>query len=231
MSSILLKGNYQPIDKNFLLEGNMILDEVSAVQEKFKKTDTDTFINELRDSMVGYYLGYDLVNTEKHGFDCKLNYRSNIFLEVKSASITAKTLNATFNDTTIEKAQLFQSNNVFLSLAIWKNANNLLFIAYGQNKKLGKFLEEKVKKILSGIGGVESTQSISLGQLIFEYKFDIICINKSKEDIKQILKLKSRKYFNIPDEQILTLDEFGKKYDSKFRLIRDYWYILWWLIK
>ena len=219
MSSILEKGKYQPIDKNFLLEGNMILEEVATVQEKFNKKDTDTFINELRDSMVGYYLGYDLVNTEKHGFDCKLNYKNDIFLEVKSASITAKTLNATFNDTTIEKAKLFQSDKVFLSLAIWKNANNLLFIAYGKNESLGKFLEEKVKKFLNGTGGIRSTQSISLSQLIFDYGFDIICINKSKDEIKQLLKLKSRKYFNIPDEKILTLDEFGKKYNNKYRQI------------
>lgn len=219
VSSILEKGKYQPIDKNFLLEGNMILEEVAAVQEKFNKKDTDTFINELRDSMVGYYLGYDLVNTEKHGFDCKLNYKNDIFLEVKSASITAKTLNATFNDTTIEKAKLFQSDKVFLSLAIWKNANNLLFIAYGKNESLGTFLEEKVRKFLNGTGGIRSTQSISLSQLIFDYGFDIICINKSKDEIKQLLKLKSRKYFNIPDEKILTLDEFGKKYDNKYRQI------------
>ena len=219
MSSIFEKGKYQPIDKNFLLEGNMILEEVATVQEKFNKKDTDTFINELRDSMVGYYLGYDLVNTEKHGFDCKLNYKNDIFLEVKSASITAKTLNATFNDTTIEKAKLFQSDKVFLSLAIWKNANNLLFIAYGKNESLGKFLEEKVRKFLNGTGGIRSTQSISLSQLIFDYGFDIICINKSKDEIKQLLKLKSRKYFNIPDEKILTLDEFGKKYNNKYRQI------------
>ena len=106
-TKLLNKGEYQKIDKIFLLEGHVILNEVSAVQEKYKKNDTDVFINELRDSTVGYYLGYNLVNTSKHGFDCKVDNNTNNFLEVKSASYNSSTWAATFNDTTIEKAKLF----------------------------------------------------------------------------------------------------------------------------
>ncbi len=90
MDSLLKKGDYRPINKNFLLEGHEVLEEVTKVQEKWKKGDTDTFINELRDSMAGYYLGYELVNVEKHGFDCKMNKYEDIFLEVKSASFAKK---------------------------------------------------------------------------------------------------------------------------------------------
>ena len=51
MSSLLEKGTYKPINQNFLIEGHEILEEVATIQEKWGKGDTDTFINELRDSM------------------------------------------------------------------------------------------------------------------------------------------------------------------------------------
>lgn len=89
INSLLGKGNFKKIDTSFLVEGHEVLEEVTKIQEKYHKEDTDTFINELRDSIAGYYLGYELVNTEKHGFDCKLNRNDNIFLEVKSASFAS----------------------------------------------------------------------------------------------------------------------------------------------
>lgn len=220
MSSLLNKGAYKPINTDFLLEGHEVLEEVTLVQEKWGKGDTDTFINELRDSMAGYYLGYNLVNIEKHGFDCKLSELEDIFLEVKSASFAASTWGVTFNDTTIEKAKCFQSKQVYLCLAVWKNASNLLFLVYGQNKKIGEFLEEKVNRFLNGNGGVRSTQTISMSQLIFDYGFDIICVNKTKEDVKSILQLKSRQFFNIPNERFLDLIEYGKKYSFTNRMIK-----------
>lgn len=212
MEDLIHKGNYVPINRDFLLEGHSILQEVSTVQEKYGKGDTDTFINELRDSMAGHYLGYRLVNTEKHGFDCKLSANDEIFLEVKSASFVASTWGATFNDTNHEKAQCFMRDNVYLCLAVWKNASDLLFIVYGQNKKIGEWLDQKVSKFLSGKGGVRSTQSISMSQLVFDYGFDVICVNKTKDEVRQILSLKSLRFANIPAEQILTLNEYRQKY-------------------
>ncbi len=212
MSTLFAKGNYKRINTNFLVEGHEILEEVSSVQEKWNKGDTDTFINELRDSMAGHYLGYELVNTDKHGFDCKKNEEENIFLEVKSASFVASTWGATFNDTTIEKAKCFQTDQVYLCLAVWKNASNLLFLVYGQNENIGKFLENKVEKFLSGEGGVRSTQSISITQLVFDYGFDIVCVNKSKEQVKSMLCLKSRRFLTLTQDQILSLEEYYDKY-------------------
>ncbi|MBQ9108201.1 MAG: hypothetical protein IJY49_05200 [Clostridia bacterium] len=212
MSTLFAKGNYKRINTNFLVEGHEILEEVSSVQEKWNKGDTDTFINELRDSMAGHYLGYELVNTDKHGFDCKKNEKENIFLEVKSASFVASTWGATFNDTTIEKAKCFQTDQVYLCLAVWKNASNLLFLVYGQNENIGKFLENKVEKFLSGEGGVRSTQSISITQLVFDYGFDIVCVNKSKEQVKSMLCLKSRRFLTLTQDQILSLEEYYDKY-------------------
>ncbi len=216
MISLLNKGHYQPINTQFLVEGHEILEEVAAVQEKWGKGDTDTFINELRDSMAGHYLGYRLVNTEKHGFDCKMDVNNNVFLEVKSASFAASKWGATFNDTTVEKAQCFKSDKVYLCLAVWKNASNLLFLVYGKNPKIGEFLESRVNTFLSGDGGIRSTQSISMSQLVFEYGFDVICVTKSKEEVKSILTLKSMQFAKIPDNQILSLHEYHEKYNISY---------------
>ena len=87
--SIFHKGNYQEINRNFILEANHAIQPLVAIQQKYGKLDNDTFFNELKDGMVGAYLGYDLVNTEKHGLDAK-NAEHNHFLEVKQASFSAK---------------------------------------------------------------------------------------------------------------------------------------------
>ena len=211
--TLLNKGKFKKIDTSFLIEGHEVLEEVTKVQKKYHKEDTDTFINELRDSIAGYYLGYELVNTEKHGFDCKLNFKDNIFLEVKSASFASTSWGATFNDTTLEKAECFKGKQVFLGLAVWKNASDLLFVCYGQNKYIGEFLEQKVTKFLQGSGGVRSTQTIGLKQLIIDYGFDIICVNNSKREVRNILSLKSRQLQFISDKCFLSLDEYRSKYN------------------
>lgn len=212
MNGLLEKGCYKPINQNFLIEGHEILEEVARVQEKWNKGDTDTFINELRDSMAGYYLGYKLVNTEKHGFDCKKSAKEDIFLEVKSASFAASTWNATFNDTNMEKAACFKSDNVYLCLAVWKNASNLLFMVYGKNPEIGEFLENKVKHFLSGNGGKRSTQTLGISQLVFEYGLDVICVSKTKAEVKQLLMLKNPRFSLLPDNQLLDLAEYREKY-------------------
>ncbi len=108
MNNLFHKGNFVKINNNFMIEGLEVLQQVDNVQKNYQKHDTDTFINELRDSICGSYLGFDLVNTNKYGFDCKnsnnskyLEVKSASFLEVKSASFSANNWNAKFNDTTL----------------------------------------------------------------------------------------------------------------------------------
>ncbi len=69
--NIFEKGNYQEVLSSFRIKGLLALEELRKFQEEFNSYDTDTTINEIRDSIVGNYLGYDLLNTEKHGFDAK----------------------------------------------------------------------------------------------------------------------------------------------------------------
>lgn len=57
------------MNHEFMTEGFEVLQKVTKVQTKFNKLDTDTFINELRDCIAGHYLGFDLINTQKHGFE------------------------------------------------------------------------------------------------------------------------------------------------------------------
>lgn len=199
------KGNYQNINQNFIEEGKTVLQELQRVQEKYDKLDTDTFINELRDSIAGYTLGFNLVNIEKHGFDCKNN---NSYLEVKSASFSSESWQATFNDTTLEKAEAFKDKKVLLALAVWKGASDLLFICYGQNEKIGKFLEKKVKWFKDG-NTVRSTQSIPLTKLVFDYGFNILAVNRSKKEILSMLKNKNTKFKRLQEDDIISIEEFN----------------------
>ena len=204
--SLLNKGNFEKISDDFMKEGTEVLLKVKKVQEKYGKNDTDTFINELRDSIVGDYLGFDLVNTEKHGFDCK-NTKNEKLLEVKAASYDASSWSATFNDTTLEKAEAFKDEKVFLALAIWKDASDLLFICYGQNRGIGDFLESKVKWFKSG-HTVRSTQTISLSTLVNKYNFNILAVGKSKQEILKILKKNNRAFSNLNPSRITELKDF-----------------------
>lgn len=204
--SLFNKGCFKAISNEFMTEGHEALEELTRIQERYNKPDTDTFINELRDSIAGYTLGFDLVNIEKHGFDCKISNK-NVFLEVKSASFSSSSWGATFNDTTLEKAESFKDKKVYLALAIWKNASDLLFIIYGQNERIGDFLEEKVKWFKAG-NTVRSTQTISASQLINDYGFNILAVNKSKEDVLNILRLKSRAFRHLTIQDIQDLSSF-----------------------
>jgi hypothetical protein len=182
------KGEFKKIDREFIREGSQALIELSKVQQKFGKTDTDTFINELRDSMVGEIMGYHEVNINKHGFDCQST--SGEFLEVKNASFSAQSWQATFNDTTYEKAEAFKSEILFLALAVWDKAADLLFIVYGKNPEIGNYLKLRIDAFKRG-ETVRSTQSISFTSLINNYGFKIITKLRSKEEVLKIIKRKN----------------------------------------
>lgn len=188
---LLGKGQFEKIDKNFIKEGTEALVGLSLVQEKYYKTDTDVFINELRDSMIGEILGYHEVNKSKHGFDCRTE--SNIYLEVKNASYSANSWQATFNDTTYEKAEAFKSNDLYLALGVWDKAADLLFIVYGKNSRIGDYLKSKIDDFKNGLT-VRSVQTIAYTKLINDYGFRIITQTRSKNEILEIIREKNKKF-------------------------------------
>lgn len=88
--AIFNKGDFQPINREFLTETTCAIRPLLEIQERYQKLDNDTFFNEYKDSMIASYLGFDLVNVQKHGFDGKKSFEENVFLEVKQASLSAK---------------------------------------------------------------------------------------------------------------------------------------------
>jgi len=168
---IFQKGDYRPIPRSFKTKGIMALEELTKFQEEFKSYDTDTTINEIRDSIVGNYLNYDLLNFNKHGFDAK-NSKTGKFLEVKQCSIFSKRLGGTWNDTNEEKARAFSDDRLFTAVGIWKGAADLQFIVYGQHKGLGKYLLRRVKAVANS--STRSTQNIGIEEMIKKYKFKVI---------------------------------------------------------
>lgn len=180
---IFNKGDYKPIPASFRTLGIISLQELTKFQEKFEIYDTDTTINSIRDAIVANYLGYDLLNFDKHGFDAKKS-KTNEFLEIKQCSISSGRLGGTWNDTNEEKAKAFSDKRLFTAVAIWKGASDLQFTVYGQHKELGKYLLNKVRNRKEGS---RSTQSLDIGKLIREYNFCIICPPDKKKEF--ILKL------------------------------------------
>lgn len=196
MDDLFIKGDYKKIDSGFISSGTEALISLSQIQERFGKLDTDTFINELRDSIIGELLGYELVNVSKHGFDCKKNKITDEYLEVKNASFSASSWGATFNDTTYEKALAFKSEKVILALGIWDMAADLLFVIYGQNPKIGDYLKERIDNFKAG-KTVRSTQSISYSKLIKDYNFKIMSYSRSAREIYNIIVNKSNSLRNV----------------------------------
>ena len=86
---IFKKGNYKPIPSAFRTKGFLALEELTKFQEEFDNWDTDTTINEIRDAIIANYLGFDLLNFDKHGFDAKSS-KKNKFLEVKQCTSLQK---------------------------------------------------------------------------------------------------------------------------------------------
>lgn len=83
------KGHFEPIDRNFITESYQALKPIEEIQNKYNKHDNDSFLNELRDSMVALYLDYELINIQKHGLDAKRS-SSDEFLEIKQVSFQSQ---------------------------------------------------------------------------------------------------------------------------------------------
>jgi len=197
---IFQKGNYRPIPHSFKTKGIIALEELTKFQDEFQSYDTDTTINEIRDSIVGNYLGYDLLNFNKHGFDGKSS-KTGKFLEVKQCSIFSKRLGGTWNDTNEEKAMTFSDERLFTAVGIWKGAADLQFIVYGQHVDLGRYLLERVRAVANT--STRSTQNVGIEKMIQEYNFKVIVPpDKKKEFVYKLLVNYKR---NIPT--YLTMDD------------------------
>lgn len=214
MSDLFNKGKFEPININFIDDSLIQLNGLASIQKKYEKSDMDTLLNELHDSIVGSYLGFELINTVKHGFDCKLNSTEDVFLESKVASWSSKQWSATFNDTNHEKADAFRHSNVWLALSVWENVTTPAFICFGQHENIGDILEEGVLKHQRG-ETVRSTQTISMDKLIFDFNFKILSPNLSAEDLLNRFHLLQKiKLKKITREHIIEFNDFTNIKDS-----------------
>ncbi|HBV00858.1 MAG TPA: hypothetical protein DEF00_00490 [Candidatus Taylorbacteria bacterium] len=188
------------MSNEFKQQGLLALQQLSEFQEKFSVYDTDTTINSIRDTIVASYLGFELINTEKHGFDAKRN-RTGEFLEVKQCSLSAKRWGGTWNDTNIEKAKAFSDKRLFTAIAVWRGASDLQFIVFGQSEKLGEYLLKRVKNRKKGS---RSTQNVGIEKLI-EWGFSVLVPpgKSSKLLLEQLLVYNKR--LSIRMEDIKTI--------------------------
>lgn len=187
MNSIKLHGNFEKINNGFINESFEALGLLETIQNKYKKTDNDTIINEARDSKVAQVLGYGYINVDKHGWDAKKD--TDEFLEVKQASAAAGNIGATFNDTSLEKA--LELSNVTIGLAVWSSLKKLLFVVYGMNPAIGPDIKQKILIAMEKGHIRPGTQSISMKDLIFKYGFKIKPVEMSKKDIYNFLREKN----------------------------------------
>lgn len=182
--NIFSKGDYKPVPAEFRTLGVLSLDELTRFQDKFQIFDTDTTINSIRDAIVSNYLGFDLLNFNKHGFDAKRSSKDE-YLEVKQCSISSRRLGGTWNDTNEEKARAFSDSRLFTVVAVWKGASDLQFMVYGQHKSLGKHLLERVRNRKDGS---RSTQSVGIDSLLKKYNFNLVTPpDKTKEFISTLV--------------------------------------------
>ena len=191
---IFAKGDYQPISSTFRTQGLSLLNEISSFQNKFEIQDTDTAINAIRDSLIANYLGYDLLNMDKHGFDARKSKKEE-FLEIKQCSFSSNSWGGVWNDTNEEKARAFSDERLFTAVALWKNASDLQFIVYGQNNKLGQDMLSMVRKRKTGS---RSTQSFSIMKLIKNYRFKVVCPpDKNKDFVYSLLIAQTKNFADI----------------------------------
>lgn len=180
------KGNFVKVENTFINDGMKALELMAQFQKQYGEKDIDTVINELHDAVIGKLLGFECVNKEKHGLDCKKDNDNEIYLESKVANWNNKTISAVFNDTTYEKAKIFSNKKVFLALSVWEDIRTPIFVCYGQNEKIGEWLATRVE--MQTKRSQRRTQNISLKKLIKEYHFKIFPIEMSKYQLLEKIK-------------------------------------------
>lgn len=193
-------GVYVKIDDKMLEECYSSLSVVSNIQKKYKKFDSDSFLTEIRDSIVSKYLGFNKVNINKFGWDSS-NDNEDSFLEVKQSSAYSSQIDGVFNDTTIEKAEELSSGKVTIAIGVWGSLNDLMFIVHGNNPDIGLFIKNRIIKSLeNGKSKRPGTVHISIKKLITTYNFTVMPISSTKEEVEQFLKDKGINDFVIDEK-------------------------------
>lgn len=191
MNNTGLHGKFKKIDEDFMRDAFKAFEAIETVQRKYGKTDNDTVINEARDAKVSSILGYDYINTDKHGWDSMND--DGKFLEVKQARSSSHSIGATFNDTSIEKTDELASGNVEVALAVWSSMKELLFIVHGINSAIGPHMKQKILTATDRGNIRPGTVTISMKDLIRKFGFKVRPVSFSKEQTSEFLFNKMKK--------------------------------------
>lgn len=191
-----------------------LMSQLAILQKRCGKGDMNSFLNMYHDGVTGQMLGFNKVNTNVHGMDCKADMP--IYLEVKSVSWNGGPMNnrfAAFNDIGPDKAEAMKDKKVWLAVGVWFDINNLGFILWGQNKKIGEVLERKIKECKPG---TRCSVTIPLSSLITKYGFKIIAVSISKQEVVDLLKTVNPKSYENLEKKVITLDEFQLENQSYY---------------
>ena len=191
MSNTGQHGKFKRIDEKFMEEAFNAFGAIEAVQNKYGKTDNDTVINEARDAKVSSILGYDYINTDKHGWDSMNDVGK--FLEVKQASASSHSIGATFNDTSIDKTEELATGDVEIALAVWSSMRNLLFIVHGVNPDIGPHMKQKIIAATERGNIRPGTVTISMKDLLVKYGFKVRPVSFTKDQTSEFLFGKMKK--------------------------------------
>lgn len=168
-----------------------VMDCMGIVQNLYGLKHTDTLFNIYHDSITGQLLGFDTMNIGGGGADCKMKDNS-MFLEVKSTQWSDSGLIASvnFTDTTLDKAEAFRDDRLYIGVSVWKNVNELMFLVVGQNSAIGENMAASLKE------GESKSFRIALSTLIKKYGFKIVPITITKEELIGMIQEINLKTFN-----------------------------------
>lgn len=202
----LSHGEFKDTKELPMAEISNCMDTLAKLQRQCGQTDMNSLMSLYHDGLTGQILGFDQVNTSKHGLDCKTNGQS--YLEVKSISWNNQRLGrmfASFPGATRKKAAIMQDDNVWLAVGVWFALNDLGFIVFGQNAEIGRRIDKKAKKCKPGI---TAAVQIPLSSLITKYNFQIISVSKTEEEIRKLLSEYNPQYDDT-QIKIISINDFS----------------------
>ena len=193
------KGGYENIENLKGLDRlDYHLDQISDIIDDIGMKNYNNVLEIWNNKKIAEMLNFNQINIEKHGYDAK---KDDIFLEIKNASYYSIAINASFNDTNLEKAADFKKDNTYITLCVSDAFCRVAFIIHGQNSEIGNYLEERVTKSKT------RTQTITMKNLIVKYGFDIIPIHSTREECIDLIMDKIKINRNVLENQMKNIEE------------------------
>ena len=196
--------------------------DVLQVLDTFKKHEgghINLLLEQIKNSIVGHYLGFDETNVEKHGYDGKMTTESGqqIYVEEKQLSLIQKhEPKATFNDWTLEKNKDYEKNNVWVAAALWENYSRPLCIVFGKtNEGLSDYLEKETIKRYNSLKKdpnkvLRVSPTVEVTYLVKNCHCKVLSIHDDPETLVEKL---AKQHIKITVNDVVTRNEFNTQRD------------------